>query len=629
MLDTLRAGAKSWISKVLIALLVLSFALWGISGDLLNVGGDQVATVGEQKVTIAAFDTAYRRELDRVGRTIGRPLSTSEGAALGLPQQVLGRLVAEAALNETAQDMNLGLSDEELVRQIQSSPIFQAPGGGFDRALLARVLQANGLTEDAFIAEQRLLQERLQIAEAIGGGVATPQPMLEAFNQHAKEARTLDYVVLDAARAGEIPAPDADTLTAYFEENQASFRAPEYRRVALLKVTPETVARPDEVSAEEIQREYDASGERFGEPESRRALQMTLTSEEDEAAVRQALAEGQSFEDILAARDLTVADVDLGFLTREDFIDPAIGDTVYALEEGAVSEIVEGRFSPVLIKVEEVRPARKTPLDEVADDLRTEIAERLAEREVLDLFDEIEDARAAGATVPEVAGRFNLPLETPPAFDMGGRGTDGDPVDLPEVDDLISDVFESDVGIEADPLQLGRSGFVWFEVAEVIPARDRTLDEVREDVIAAWTQDRRDARLSELAEETLQALESGTALADLAEENGLTVETQTGVLRSTQSDTLPAEAVAGAFSGPVGTTGSAARADGARIVYRVTDATAPAFFAEDAEVAALGERLSGALENSIIGQYVAERETALGVSVNQANISRVLGLNGR
>jgi len=629
MLDTLRAGAKSWISKVLIALLVLSFALWGISGDLLNVGGDQVATVGEQKVTIAAFDTAYRRELDRVGRSIGRPLSTSEGAALGLPQQVLGRLVAEAALNETAQDMNLGLSDEELVRQIQSSPIFQAPGGGFDRALLARVLQANGLSEDAFIAEQRLLQERLQIAEAIGGGVATPRPMLEAFNQHAKEERTLDYVVLDAARAGEIPAPDNDTLTAYFEENQASFRAPEYRRVALLKVAPETVARPDEVSAEEIQREYDASGERFGEPERRRALQMTLTSEEDEAAVRQALAEGQSFEDILAARDLTVADVDLGFLTREDFIDPAIGDTVYALEEGAVSEIVEGRFSPVLIKVEEVRPARKTPLDEVADDLRTEIAERLAEREVLDLFDEIEDARAAGATVPEVAGRFNLPLETPPAFDMGGRGTDGDPVDLPDVDDLISDVFESDVGIEADPLQLGRSGFVWFEVAEVIPARDRTLDEVRDEVVGAWTQDRRDARLSDLAEETLQALESGTALADLAEENGLTVETQTGVLRSTQSDTLPAEAVAGAFSGPVGTTGSAARADGARIVYRVTDATAPAFFAEDAEVAALGERLSGALENSIIGQYVAEREAALGVSVNQANISRVLGLNGR
>src|SRR5690606_10148090 len=110
MLDTLRSGAKSWISKLLIGLLVISFAIWGISGDLLNVGGDQVATVGDRKISIVDFDNAYRRELDTIGRNIGRPLSTVEGASLGIPAQVLGRLIAEAALNETADQYNLGVS---------------------------------------------------------------------------------------------------------------------------------------------------------------------------------------------------------------------------------------------------------------------------------------------------------------------------------------------------------------------------------------------------------------------------------------------------------------------------------------------------------------------------------------
>ena len=213
MLDTLRAGAKSWISKLLIGLLVISFAIWGISGDLLNVGGDRVATVGDQKVSIEAFDTAYRRELDRIGRSIGRPLSTIEGASLGIPGQVLGRLIAEAALNQTAEDLNLGVTDEELVRLIQSAPAFQAPGGGFDRNRLVQILQANGLTEDQFVEERRALEERLQIAEAISGGLTTPQPMLEAFNQHAKEERSAQYIVLDQTAAGEIAPPSDEELT--------------------------------------------------------------------------------------------------------------------------------------------------------------------------------------------------------------------------------------------------------------------------------------------------------------------------------------------------------------------------------------------------------------------------------
>jgi peptidyl-prolyl cis-trans isomerase D len=628
MLDTLRSGAKSWISKLLIGLLVISFAIWGISGDLLNVGGDQVATVGDRKISIVDFDNAYRRELDTIGRNIGRPLSTVEGASLGIPAQVLGRMIAEAALNETAESYNIGVSDQELVRLIQEAPAFQAPGGGFDRAQLARVLQANGLTEDAFVAERRLLEERRQIADAISGGLATPAAMLEAFNQHANEERSVDYVEFGADQAGDIPAPTDSELATYFEANKDTFRAPEYRKVALLSLTPERLARPDEVSEDDVRQEYQASGDRFGEPERRRILQLPLPDAAAVEAVRTALSEGKTFDDILAERGLAETQVELGNMARTELLDPAIAEAAFALAEGQTSDIVEGRLTSVLLKVAEITEAHQSPVEEVAPELRKEIALRQAQREVLDLHDEIEDARAGGATLQEVAERFSLTLDTPAAFDSAGKDEAGNAVELPDANDLISDVFESDVGIEADMLQLGRDGFLWFEVREVVPARDRTLDEVRQQVVDAWTAQQRTERLDALASSIVEEVRGGKSLQDVATERGLTVASASGIKRNGANGPLPASAIPAVFSGPVGTLGSAAREGDRRLVFRVTGASAPAFFREAGEIAALDQRLAEALQNSIIGQYVGEREARLGVSVNQANINRVLGQGG-
>lgn len=629
MLDALRNGAKSWISKLLMLLLVMSFAVWGISGNMLTIGSDKVATVGDESVSLEQFDLSYRRELQRIGRSIGRPLSTVEGASFGLPGQVLGQLVAEAALDQTAADLNLGVSNEELVRLIQSAPSFQRPdAGGFDRALLARVLQANGMSEDEFIAERRRFEERRQIADSISGGITTPSPMLEVFNRHANEERKIAYVVLPKSSAGEIADPDEAALSAYFDANKARFAAPEYRAVSLLKLTPQEISRPDEVTEDEIKQEYEASGDRFGEPERRHILQLTLSGPDARKKAEALLAEGKSFDEILTEFGTTADQIDLGSLTRAELVDPAIAEAAFALGEGEVSGLVEGRFAPVLLRIVEVTPAHKTPLADVSDELRTQVALRKAEREILDLHDEIEDARAGGATLAEVAERFKLKLETPPAFDSDGKGENGQAVELPDVPELVGDVFESDIGVEADVLQLGRDGFMWFEVTKVTPARDRTLDEVRADVVAAWKEQERGKKLDAMAAEIETALKDGGAFDQIAAGKGLEVKTAQGVKRASTDTPLPQAAVSGAFTGPVGVSGAATGPDGTRYVYVVTDTSVPAFFREAGEIAALDQRLAQALQTSVIGQYVQEREKRLGVSFNQANINRVIGQGG-
>ncbi|NRG18716.1 SurA N-terminal domain-containing protein [Rhizobiales bacterium] len=626
MLDALRNSAKSWLAKLLIGLLVMSFAIWGISGNLLTIGGGNIATVGDQKITAIEFENAYRRRLDVLGRQLGRPITPAQGAAFGVPGQVLGQLVAEAALNEVAQDLNLGISDEELLTLIQRDPSFQSASGGFDRNRLAQLLAANQVTEDEFVESRRLLARRQQLAEGLAGGVNAPEVFLEAVHRHANETRVVRYMDLAPELTGEIAMPDEATLEAFFDENKGEFRAPEYRAVSILEVTPEKIARPEEVSTDAVRDAYERSQSRFGEPEKRRILQITYDSAEAAAEAAAKLASGTTFEDLLEEQSLTEEDADLGLIARDALFDSAIADAAFALREGETSGAIDGRLTDVIVKVSQVQPARTRPLEEVEDTLRQELAEATAEREVLDLHDEVEDARAGGATLAEVADRFGLELRKLAPFDSAGSAEDGTEAQLPDVRDFISEVFQSDVGVENDPLQVGRRGFLWFEVNEVTPERERELDEVRDQVVERWMSRERAKRLDEIAKTAKDELDSGKTLEEVAAGLGVEVKISEPFTRGNPSGDLTAAAVSAAFSGPQGTIAGAEGKDGHRLLLAVDEVSAPAFFAEAGEVAQLGQRLAQDLQDSIVAQYVGAMENRVGVSIDQAALSRVLGL---
>ncbi len=627
MLDALRKGAGTWVAKIFIALLVMSFAIWGVADVFQGFGQNVVASVGDTEISTYSFDRAYRQELNRVGQQIGRPLSTTEGAQLGLPQQVLGTLVAQAAMNETARQMKLGISDSRLSALIQEDPAFQRAGGGYDRNRLDQLLRNSGMTEDEFVLERRALSERQQLAEGIAGDVIAPKALVEAFHVYQAEARNLSYLRLDASLLGEIADPDQATLEAFYEEQKTQYRAPEYRKITLLELTPDALARPEEVTDEDARAEYDRGGDRYFQPERRKVRQLSFPNAEDAVAAGEKLAAGASFEDLMADRSLTDNDVYLGLMAKADFLDSAIGDAAFSLEQGATSGVVEGRFSSVILNVLEVQPEQTKPFEEVKDELKAVLARENAEREVLDLLDEIEDARAGGALLPEVAERFQLTTTSPDAFDTSGKGLKDEDVSLPEADGLVAGAFGSDIGVENDPLQVGANGFLWYDVTEVIPARDRTLDEVRDRVVADWKTAETEKRLQEKAAKLVERAKTGADLATLAGEEGLTVQKAGGVRRTGASGEISQAAAELVFAGPVGSVLDAATADGsARLVIKTDATTIPPFDGDDSEVVEVQNRFGQQLQDSLLNQYVSDIELKAGIEVNEAAIAQLIGL---
>ena len=256
---------------------------------------------------------------------------------------------------------------------------------------------------------------------------------------------------------------------------------------------------------------YEQHKASYGTPERRELHQIVFPKPEEAAAAHERIAKGASFADIAKERGLKASDTDVGMVTKADIIDPAVADAAFALKAGEVSAPVKGRFGTVLLQVGKIEPGNQKTYEEVAPQIKREIAESRAKTEIGNLRDKFEDERAAGSTLAEAAKKLGLKSRTIDAVDRSGRGPDGKPVaDLPTTPDVIAAAFASDVGVDNDPLQLPDGGYLWYDVTGITPARDRTLDEVKDKVEARWRDDEIAKRLQAKADDMVGKLKAGT-----------------------------------------------------------------------------------------------------------------------
>ena len=621
MLDSLRNAAQTRVVKGLLALLILSFMVWGGQTLMVPSTPNAVVTVGDIKVSASDFRLAYERQIALLSRQLGTPLSRQQAQAFGVENQVYAQLVAGAALDQLATDMNLGLSEDRLARLIGEDPAFHGVNGQFDRLTFSSVLRNAGLTEQDYINNRSQVAVRSQIVDALTDGYTAPKVLVDAIGKYRHETRTIDYLLLSNANIDAVKTPGDEVLAPWFESRKANYRAPEYRKISYIKLEPEDLAAPDAVTEEELRADYEKRKESYRTPATRTVEQLTFPSREAADAAAAKLAAGTSFDDLVKAEGKTSADVLLGDFTKDRMPDAKIADAAFAVaQDGGTTPVVEGAFGPVILRVTNIRPDAVRSFDEVKEELRKEIALDAAREQLVGLHDKIEDERAGGVTVKEIAEQLKLKLVTVDAVDASGKDQNGDEVkDLPEPRALLQEVFKADVGTDTLAVNIGRDGSAWFDVEEIIPARDRTLDEVRDEVAADWTAEQQRAALAAKAKELKERIEKGAKLADIATELGLVVETKAGLTRGTNDASLSPAAVIAAFGGPNGHVANAPGIGGdGQVLMQVTSieekAPADALDNDSSQIEAIA-RASG---DDILDQMVSTLQTAYGVSINQS-----------
>ncbi|MER8898759.1 peptidyl-prolyl cis-trans isomerase [Mesorhizobium sp. M0478] len=629
MLGILRSAAGTWVAKALLSLLVLSFLAWGVTTRMTGgflAGHHAVITAGSTTVSITEYRLAYDRQIAMLQQQIGQRISRDQAKAYGIDNQVLAQLVSGAVLDEQARKLGLGFSKDRLAELTRQEPAFQGPNGQFDRRLFESRLRELGMRPEDYLKNRAQVAVRQQIVEAVSDGLKAPDTFFKAVALYRGEDRTIDYLILPKALVEPIEAPSDSVLQAYFEANKKTYAAPEYRKFSYVRLEPEDIMDVSAVTDQQVSDDYNKNKGRYTTPEMRTIEQLVFPSADAAKAASDSLKTGATFDKIVTAQGKTPADTLLGTLSKDKITDKAVADAAFALAVNEVSPVVQGAFGPVLLRVTEIKPETVKPLAEVSDQIRKDLALGEASRILLDVHDNYEDTRAAGSTLAEAAAKLKLKDVTVEAIDRTGLKPDGTIIkDLPASADLIKAVFEAEPNTENQALTTPNNGFVFYELTSITPARDRTLDEVRQRVVADWTTEETTKRLTAKADELDKRLKAGTTLDVIAGELKLEKQTKRGVKREADDVDFGKEGAAAMFGVGEGGTGLIPSPTGdGQILFKVAEVFEPAGADASSVPDDAQKSFTQGMSDDLLDQLVAQLQTQYAVSVDQAAVAQAL-----
>jgi len=621
MLQSLRRAADTWAAKLLLIVMVFAFGIWGVHASMFASSATAVVTVGNQKVSDTEFRIAFNNVINMISQQFGTRLTLEQAKMFGAEQMVYGRLVSGAALDQLAEDMKLGLTEERILMAIQEEPAFKDPAtGGFSRDRMMAQLQAGNIRQEDYLKSVTQQAVRSQIVDAISDGFAAPKVLSDALKAYGAESRDIDYLLLGSANIDPVKPPADDVLAKWFEENKDKYKAPEYRKFSYVKLEPADIADPTAISDEQIKEDYERRKDSYRAPENRTIEQVSFADKAAADAAAAKLASGTTFDQLVTEQGKTASDVLLGDFRKDTMPTPAMADAAFGVKtDGGTTAVVDGLVGPVILRITNIRPEVVKTLDEVKEDIRKELALALANDEIENVYKSFEDVRASGASLAESAQQQKLTVKTVDAVDAEGKDMkDAEIADLPSGQKLVGEVFKAEVGVEPLPLTLENGGYVWFELLDTIPARDRKLDEVKDRVVADWTQEQQRAALAKKADDIVAQVKGGKSFADAAADLKLAVETKAGIRRGAADSVLGTDAVTAAFDGPKGYVAHAATEGGdTQVVLQVKEVNenvpADALENQDEQVAELANNAGQDLLNQMIGELQVE----YGVSFNR------------
>jgi peptidyl-prolyl cis-trans isomerase D len=631
MLRGIHKASSNWLGRAIMAvvlgLIAISFGIWGIGDIFRGFGQSTIAKVGRAEIGIEQFRQVYNDRLQDLSRRAGRSITSDQIRLFGIDRQILGQLVAETALDERTRELGLGLPDSDIAKFITEDPNYLGINGQFDHNRFLQIIRQSGYTEARFFAERRRLLLRQQLISTVSGEITPPKTLVEAFNRYQNEQRSIEYVLLSRTHAGEIPGPPPEVLTKYYEERKVLFRAPEYRKINVLILTPAELLPTIEVSDADVKSAYERFQSRYVTPERRQVQQIMFPNMDDARAAADRLAKGLSFDALAADPEIKDRYTDLGTVTKSAMIDPALGNVAFALKEGEVSAPVEGRFGIAVLRAIKIVPGQTQSLDKVSADIKRDLTLERATREIQTVRDKIEDERLDGKTLAQAAEKLGLKLHTIDAVDRSGRAPDGKQIaDLPSGVDVFSAAFLSDVGGDNESLSVQGGGYVWYDVVSITPTHDRPLDEIKDQVETRWRDDEIATRLNTKATELLDKLKSGAALSDIANVNKLKVQTATGLKRGNAMGGFALRSLNEIFrvaKGSPGVVDGESATD--RIIFRVTDTAVAPYDPASPDAKRVIDALQRSLADNLFEQYITRLQNDIGITINQNALNQVTG----
>lgn len=621
MLNNLRKGASTWVAKILIALLIISFAVWGVEGLIQTQGQTQLAKVGEIEIDRQDYERLLPTVVNEWNERLKRRLSRDQLRAFQIPEQVKFRLINQAIVDNHAKQLALGVSDEAIGETIKEDKQFQGQDGNFNKELLKQLLRSERISEQRYFDSQRNSALRTQVTALFTQQKRIPKVLIDSLYHHREDKIEVEYFVVPKTGLKEAPQPTDEQLKEFYELTKNSYRAPEFRKVALFPLSLEDLRKQAPLSEEEIKTTFEIRKKRHDSPENRIFRQITFENMEKALEAHQALKEGKKFDEVAKEFSKGKKADTVGPVTKPTMADPKLAKAIFDIKEGEYTAPVEGTFAITIAEVNKVQPAVNKTLKDLRPEIEGYLREVYARKEIRKLFDQIEDLRASGMSIAEVAKEMKGKAIIIDAISARSQGKDGKAVkDVPASKNLIKSIYASAIGDDTVSVRHADGGYIWFDVLEIIPTRIKPFEEVKKEVTAAWLAKENNKIGSESAAKIEKQILDGKSFNEVAKELKAKIVTLEPLGRGSAKKDIAASFTNRLFAVKSGAVASGLDAGNkqwliAKVKKHVpAKASGPAY---DAYVIKLESELQEEMTNDLVVQYLEGAKTLFGVTENQ------------
>jgi len=598
-----------WILMGLLILGLGGFGVTNLSGTVRSIG-----SVGDTEIDVTEYARALQNEIRAAEAERGDRISFAQAQANGIDQQVLGQLIASAALEDETDRLGISVGDRNLRQEILNIRAFQGPNGEFSREAYSYALEQAGLNEAQFEEDIRSETARTLLQGSVVAGVRLPPAYADTLVEYLGERRDISWVVLDRSDLETgLPEPTEEDLRTYHQSHLPEFTAPETKAITYAWLTPEMVLDTLQIDEATLREAYEDRAAEFQQPERRLVERLVFADQDAAEEARAALSdEGTTFEDLVEARGLELSDIDIGDVARRELGDAA--DAVFSAEVGDVVGPLPSDLGPALYRVNGVLAAQETTFEEAEPMLRDELAQDRARRAIDSRIDRINDLLAGGASLEELADETDMTLGQ---IDWHPGVTDG--IGAYEAfREAAEDLDESDY---PDVEILGDGGIFAMRLDKITEPRIRPVDQVRPALTAAWREQAiTDALLTE-AEPLVDRLAQGADFADLDLND---VQSAQGITRQGfEADAPPAftEAVFGMSEGEA----RLLEGEGRVFLLRLDRVQAPDSEAEELSTleTILANQAANALSQDLFQALANDIRSRAGVTLDQSALNAV------
>ena len=488
MLDLLRRNASGPFGLTLIILLVLAFSVWGIGDIFRNYDVGTLARIGDREVDSQEFLFRYNREINRISNELERFVSNEEARDSGIDIQILTNLLVEKTLNSSADEMKLRPSDNSLTERLKNTSSFRNAFNQFDKNVFNQVLRQNGITEDLFFSMERDSIAQAQIYRALFENLNISKEFSNLIHRFQNEDRSVDYLVLNTNTENVDPYEiNNQELLSYYNNNKDNYKSESKRDFTLLTLLKSEISSLIEVEEEIIKEIYENNLSDYETPEKRTYYVIPFNSSEEVNLALSNFKENTDINNIIVSRGLSIEDVLQSSLSLEEGLNDAISNKAFEVDKNILAGPVQGPFGPTLIYVTKIESSLKKTFLEVKEKIEQDYKSEETQDKIYEIYNVIEDQRAAGLTFEEIALENNLKLSQYSSVNDNGSNFSNSDIDLALRNLIIETIFDSDIGLEMDPLEDQNGNVVFIRVdnidEETILNFDNVQNEVRSDII--------------------------------------------------------------------------------------------------------------------------------------------------